>query len=74
MLQYSVNVKTVGERPCYSYFSSKRFSIGLCGEDTKNCKLIKMNYLLTYFVALVRKRTIPTERPPLVCAVSANFC
>jgi hypothetical protein len=25
-------------------------------------------------VALVHKRTIPTERPPLVGEVSANFC
>jgi hypothetical protein len=25
-------------------------------------------------VALFRKRTIPTERPPLVGEVSANFC
>jgi hypothetical protein len=25
-------------------------------------------------VALVRKRTIPAERPPLVGEVSANFC
>jgi hypothetical protein len=25
-------------------------------------------------VALVSKRTIPTERPPLVCGVNANFC
>jgi hypothetical protein len=31
-------------------------------------------YLLTYFVALVRKQTIPTERPPLAGKVSANFC
>jgi hypothetical protein len=30
--------------------------------------------LLTYSVALVRKRTIPTERPPLVGEVSTNFC
>jgi hypothetical protein len=29
--------------------------------------------LLTYSVALVRKRTIPTERQPLVGEVSANF-
>jgi hypothetical protein len=29
---------------------------------------LKLNY-----VALVRKRTIPTERPPLVGEVSANF-
>jgi hypothetical protein len=28
----------------------------------------------TYSVALVRKRTIPTERPPLVGEISANFC
>jgi hypothetical protein len=32
-----------------------------------------LTYLLTYSVALVRKRTIPTERPPLVGEVSANF-
>jgi hypothetical protein len=25
-------------------------------------------------MALVRERTIPTERPPLVGEVSANFC
>jgi hypothetical protein len=25
-------------------------------------------------VAVVRKQTIPTERPPLVGEVSANFC
>jgi hypothetical protein len=28
----------------------------------------------TNSVALVRKRTIPTERPPLVDEVSTNFC
>jgi len=27
-----------------------------------------------YSVALVRERTIPTERPPPVGEVSANFC
>jgi hypothetical protein len=26
------------------------------------------------FVALVRERTVPTGRPPLVGQVSANFC
>jgi hypothetical protein len=30
--------------------------------------------VLTYSVALVRKRTMPTERPLLVGEVSANFC
>jgi hypothetical protein len=29
---------------------------------------------ITYSVALVRKRTIPTKRPPLFGEVSANFC
>jgi hypothetical protein len=29
---------------------------------------------LTNSVALVRERTIPTERPPLVGEVSAKFC
>jgi hypothetical protein len=29
---------------------------------------------ITNSVALVRKRTIPTERQPLVCEVSANCC
>jgi hypothetical protein len=28
----------------------------------------------TNSVALVRKQTIPTERPPLFGEVSANFC
>jgi hypothetical protein len=28
----------------------------------------------TNSLALVRERTIPTERPPLVGEVSANFC
>jgi hypothetical protein len=30
--------------------------------------------LITNSVALVRERTIPTELPPLVGEVSANFC
>jgi hypothetical protein len=33
-----------------------------------------MDYMLTNSVALVRERTIPTERPPLVGEVSANVC
>jgi hypothetical protein len=32
------------------------------------------HHFLTYSVALVRKRTIPTERPPLVGEVNTNFC
>jgi hypothetical protein len=34
---------------------------------------IKKKKLKLNSVALVRKRTIPTERPPLVGEVSANF-
>jgi hypothetical protein len=30
--------------------------------------------VLTNSVALVRERTIPTERPPLVGEISVNFC
>jgi hypothetical protein len=37
-------------------------------DDVKQTKL-KLNS-----VALVRERTIPTERPPPVGEVSANFC
>jgi hypothetical protein len=33
----------------------------------------RKDYLLTYFVALVRKRTTPIERPPLVGEVNSNF-
>jgi hypothetical protein len=35
---------------------------------------VKNKQTKTNFVALARKRTLPTERPPLVCEVSANFC
>jgi hypothetical protein len=38
-------------------------------ETIPHCTLTKLN-----FVALVHKRTIPTELPPLVGDVSANFC
>jgi hypothetical protein len=33
-----------------------------------------VEWRLTNSVALVRERTIPTERPPLVGEVGANFC
>ena len=36
--------------------------------------LIDMNKTKLNPVALVRERTIPTERPPPVGEVSANFC
>jgi hypothetical protein len=37
-----------------------------------NCNITKPN--ITNSVALVCKRTLPTERPPLVSEVGANFC
>jgi hypothetical protein len=47
----------------------------------KSCEFFKkgvcyyvVEYELTNSVALVRERTIPTERPPLVDEVSDNFC
>jgi hypothetical protein len=38
-------------------------------EKTQKRQINKLNS-----VAVARKRTIPTERPPLVGEVSANFC
>ena len=38
--------------------------------DKKNIYI----YIRKHSVALVRKRTIPTEQPPPVGEVSANFC
>jgi hypothetical protein len=35
---------------------------------------IHTNIMSVYSVALVRKRTIPSEPPPLVGEVSVNFC
>jgi hypothetical protein len=44
-------------------------NMNLLGESIDTIKKMKTKN----FVALVRKRTIPTERPPLVGEVSANF-
>jgi hypothetical protein len=39
------------------------------------CDIIGLNvHARTKSVALVRERTIPTERPPLVAEVNADFC
>jgi hypothetical protein len=35
---------------------------------------VKLKTKMLNSVAVVRKRTIPTKRPPLVGKVSANFC
>jgi hypothetical protein len=39
-----------------------------------NCSYDHQLHIATSQEALVRKRTLPTERPPLVGEVSANFC
>jgi hypothetical protein len=42
--------------------------------DIENIQNKKQQTRTTKCVALVRKQTMPTERPPLVGEVSANFC
>jgi hypothetical protein len=39
-----------------------------------NMRCLRASLYKVYSVARVRERTIPTERPPLVGEVSANFC
>jgi hypothetical protein len=41
--------------------------------EKRNKKKVSVVGKKTNFVALVRERTIPTERPPFVGDVSANF-
>jgi hypothetical protein len=41
-------------------------------QTRKNYVLFTVSEL--FLVALVHQRTIPTERPPFVGEVSANFC
>jgi hypothetical protein len=65
-------------------FPSSAFSTTLChsipmfhnGTSTLAWSLsgAELSHLKLNFVALVRKRTIPTEQQPLVGEVSANFC
>jgi hypothetical protein len=44
-------------------------------DDLISCEpeIMRKMFTVVYSVALARKRTIPTERPPLVGEVSANF-
>jgi hypothetical protein len=44
----------------------------VCSAVMRYRSVVKLKKLNS--VALVRERTIPTERPPLVDEVSANFC
>jgi hypothetical protein len=54
--------------PPISFTKQDRKSVASASDSSPTHKL-KLNS-----VALVRERTIPTERPPLVGEVSANFC
>jgi hypothetical protein len=45
-----------------------------CSAVLTGNRMYSLCILLTNSVALVRERTIPTERPPFVGEVSANFC
>jgi len=58
-----------GERPQTHALDRAAPGIGSWPVYTKLNLLAKLNS-----VALVRTRTIPTERPPPVGEVSANFC
>jgi hypothetical protein len=64
------------EQPCERMrISTSDSKESACKPWIKHCAGTRIvTYLLTYSVALVRKQTIPTERPPLVGGVSANFC
>jgi hypothetical protein len=46
--------------------------IALCSQELILIYFVKKTKL--NFVALVRKRTMPTERLPLVSEISAKFC
>jgi hypothetical protein len=57
-------------------------NFGYLSLDSRVCRPYLLTYVLTYLltylliysVTLVRKRTIPTELPPLVGELIANFC
>jgi hypothetical protein len=57
------------------YYKSMNIEVGKFNWIFSELKCQKKNKTKeTNSVGLVCERTIPTERPPLVCEVSANFC
>ena len=63
----------------YCYYMSRHYCIilrELLVSTLLSYTNVSMQLLVTKLnsVALVRERTIPTERPPPVGEVSANFC
>ena len=58
----------------FKYFGLVRNNTETCGrQNASNYDILELRALLNS-VALVRTRTIPTERLPPVGEVSANFC
>jgi hypothetical protein len=55
-----------------TYYQHKRMHKGTWISQDGN--MLNQILLLLYSVALIHTRTIPTERPPPVGEVSANFC
>jgi len=49
-----------------------RYVLAICVAESVSHQIVSLKKLNS--VALVRERTIPTERPPPVGEVSANFC
>ena len=43
-------------------------------QTPQRASVVDLTFVMLNSVALVRERTIPTERPPPVGEVSANFC
>ena len=59
----------------YTRNSGHRADIGsMCAEPQAECKLNSFHVTKLNSVALLRERTIQTERPPPFGKVSANFC
>ena len=60
---------------CGIYIYTRREVLAI---ESIRCELLYSIYIYIYIyisvVALIRTRTIPTERPPPVGEVSANFC
>jgi hypothetical protein len=72
-------ILAVGEIHRLGYVKPQHSNEGLTSNNTQSLKSSKIQNmrLAVVFVCCVhedRKRTIPTEGPPLVGEISANFC
>jgi hypothetical protein len=69
MVMSSAGLGPENDSELYEYITGPSSRQGRSPQNMKTA-----NVQLTNSVALVRERTIPTERPPLVGEVSANVC